>query len=100
MHAPEPVTGSAHLRSPLLLVLIGAVALAMHLSTIAAETNRTERRLLYVAEPGIRDYQEYGGHGVLIFDIDQGHQFVRRIPSAGLDEKGHAMNVKGICASA
>ena len=70
-------------------------------ATIAAEPgNATERRLLYVAEPGIRDYLEYGGHGVLVFDIDHGHRFVKRIPSAGLDEKGVPMNVKGICASA
>jgi len=58
------------------------------------------RRLLYVATPGIRNYLEYGGHGILVFDILQGHRFVRRIPSAGLDEKGQPLNVKGICASA
>jgi hypothetical protein len=58
------------------------------------------RRLLYVAAPGIRDYLEYGGHGILIFDINQDHKFVRRFPSAGVDEKGKPLNVKGICASA
>src|SRR5688572_416428 len=58
-----------------------------------------ETRLLYVATPGIRNYLEYGGHGVLVFDIDEGHKFVRRIPSAGLDDKGKPLNVKGICAS-
>jgi len=58
------------------------------------------RRLLYVAAPGIRDYLEYGGHGILIFDINQNHKFVRRFPSAGVDEKGKPLNVKGICASA
>ncbi|HKS38372.1 MAG TPA: hypothetical protein VJW76_14355 [Verrucomicrobiae bacterium] len=50
--------------------------------------------------PGIRNYLEYGGHGVLVFDIDNGHKFVRRIPARGLDEKGQPLNVKGICASA
>ena len=59
-----------------------------------------EHHYLYVAEPGIRDYLEYGGHGVLVYDIDAGHQFVRRIPSAGLDATGHVEAVKGICASA
>ena len=58
------------------------------------------KRLLYVAEPGIRDYQEHGGHGIVVFDIDHGHQFVRRIPLGGLDEKGKPLAVKGICASA
>jgi len=57
-------------------------------------------KLLYVAEPGIRDYLEYGGHGLLVFDMDREHKFVRRIPTAGLDEKGKPLNVKGICANA
>ena len=56
-------------------------------------------RFLYVAEPGIRDYLEYGGHGLLIYDIDHGHRFVKRIPTAGVDDKGKPLNVKGISAS-
>lgn len=59
-----------------------------------------ERRLLYVAVPGIRNYLEYGGHGLLVFDIDRGHKFVKRIPTGGLGDDGKPMNVKGICASA
>ena len=55
---------------------------------------------LYVAAPGIRDLLEYGGHGVLVFDIDHNHRFVRRIQSAGLNEKGVPLNVKGVCANA
>ena len=58
------------------------------------------KRYLYVAAPGIRNYVEYGGHGLLVFDIDQGHRFVRRIATGGLDDKGRPINVKGICASA
>ncbi len=58
-----------------------------------------ERRLLYVASPGVRDYLEYGGHGILVFDIDQGHKFVKRIAMGGLDEIGQPLNVKGICAN-
>src|SRR5882724_4369055 len=57
-------------------------------------------RYLYVASPGIRDYLEFGGHGVLVFDIDHGHRLVRRIASSGVDGKGKPLNVKGICASA
>lgn len=59
-----------------------------------------ERRLLYVAVPGIRNYLEFGGHGVLVFDIDNEHKFVRRIPAAGLAKTGKPSNVKGIAASA
>ena len=58
------------------------------------------RKLLYVATPGIRDYLEYGGHGILVFDIDKGHQFVKRLPSAGQNETGKPLNVKGIAANA
>src|SRR5256885_12896626 len=59
-----------------------------------------QQHLLYVAEPGIRDYVQYGGHGVIVFDIDHGHRFVRRIATAGLDVNGKPLNVKGVCASA
>jgi hypothetical protein len=58
------------------------------------------RRLLYAAVPGIRNYLEFGGHGIVAFDIDNGHKFVKRIPLGGLDEHGKPRNVKGICASA
>jgi hypothetical protein len=67
--------------------------------TALARGAQPARRLLYVAEPGIRDYLEYGGHGLLVFDIDGGHTFVKRIPTAGLDPKGKPLNVKGACAS-
>lgn len=58
-------------------------------------------RLLYVASPGIRDYLQYGGHGILVFDIDDDHRFVKRIPLTGygVDEAGKPLNVKGICGS-
>jgi hypothetical protein len=70
-------------------------------SSVAAERPAgAVRRLLYVAAPGIRDYLEYGGHGVLVFDIDDSHKFVKRIPSAGLDEQGKPLNVKGIAGCA
>jgi hypothetical protein len=68
---------------------------------VSAELAKRDQRLLYVASPGVRDYVQWGGHGVLVYDIDHGHQFVRRIPlsGTGLDEKGHVLNVKGVCAS-
>ena len=56
-------------------------------------------RYLYVACPGIRNYLEFGGAGILIFDIDQDHKFVKRIQTPhSRDEKPD--NVKGVCASA
>lgn len=56
--------------------------------------------LLYVATPGIRDDIQYGGTGILVFDIDHDHQFVRRIPVAALGDEKHKQPVKGICANA
>lgn len=67
--------------------------------TAAIADDAPVRRLLYVATPGIRNYLEYGGHGVIVFDIDAGHVFKKRIPIAGLDDKNAPLNVKGICAS-
>jgi len=67
-----------------------------------AQAQDAERRLLYVASPGIRNYLEFGGHGVLVFDIDDGHRFLRRISldGYGLDADGKVLNIKGVCASA
>ena len=59
-----------------------------------------DERRLYVATPGIRDYLEYGGHGLLVYDIDHGHKLIKRIPTAGLNPDGKPDNVKGVCASA
>ena len=56
--------------------------------------------LLYVAVPGIRADVQYGGLGVLVFDMDRGHQFVRRIALPALGDAKHPVAAKGICASA
>ncbi len=69
-------------------------------SCAAAADNMTSGNFLYVACPGVRNYAEYGGHGLLVFDIDRGHRFVKRISLGGLDDKGQPINVKGVCASA
>ncbi|HVV73050.1 MAG TPA: hypothetical protein VHI52_16360 [Verrucomicrobiae bacterium] len=76
-----------------------AFVLALMVS-LSGQASAAERRLLYVAEPGIRDYLEYGGHGLLVFDINNGHRFVKRIPTSGLDGQGKPLNVKGVCANA
>jgi DNA-binding beta-propeller fold protein YncE len=68
-----------------------------------------QQHYLYVAVPGLRRYLEYGGHGLLVFDIANEHRFVKRIPVAGLlrneatfpsvTPPGQPSNVKGIAAS-
>ncbi len=89
------------IRLPIGLPLIFRIAFAALLLDVshAADENR-EHHFLYVATPGIRNELKYGGHGVLVFDIDDGHKFVRRIRSTGFAENGQPDNVKGICASA
>jgi len=59
-----------------------------------------EKHFLYVAVPGIRNYVEYGGVGILVFDCDNGYRFVKRIPTWVVPPGKQPENVKGIAASA
>ncbi len=85
-----------------LIVIVSAITVAMSMTEqLAAQVASSDHRnLLYVACPGVRNYLEYGGHGLLVFDIDHDHRFVKRIALGGLNEKGEPINVKGICANA
>lgn len=57
-------------------------------------------RYLFVAVPGVRDYLGYGGHGLLVFDMDHGHRFIKRIETKGYHPKNNKpSNVKGIAIS-
>lgn len=58
-----------------------------------------EKRYLYVAAPGIRNYLEFGGAGILVFDIDAGHKFMKRIETAA-SRVEKPENVKGVVACA
>ena len=79
-------------------------------SPVSAKTNR----YLYVATPGIRHYLGYGGHGILVFDIENNHKFVKRIKTQGFradnsgstpqsdlyrPANGAPSNVKGVAVS-
>jgi hypothetical protein len=75
------------------------VTLAAFLASVPA-CPAAEKHRLYVAAPGVREYLQFGGHGVLVFDIDDGHKFVKRIGCRGLGADGKPENVKGVCASA
>ncbi len=59
-----------------------------------------ERHLLYVAVPGIRNYPEWGGIGLLVYDMADGYRLLRRIPMPVLSPGPNVENVKGICAHA
>lgn len=68
-------------------------------STAVAQKISPLKHYLYVATPGIRDYLGYGGHGILVFDIDHNHKFVKRIATKGFHANGKPSNVKGIAVS-
>jgi DNA-binding beta-propeller fold protein YncE len=76
---------------------LAAIVAALPLRPIFAED--APRRLLYVATPGIRNYLEFGGAGLLVFDIDRNYSFVKRIATPH-SQAEKPENVKGICASA
>jgi DNA-binding beta-propeller fold protein YncE len=74
----------------------------MLLSSFAAADEQEAdgpRRLLYVVTPGIRNYLEFGGAGILVFEIDNGHKFVKRIETPASKEP-MPNNIKGVCADA
>ncbi len=81
------------------VVLVALLGIFSAASAQQVETSK-KRHFLYVATPGVRNYLEYGGHGLLVFDIDDGHRFIKRIPTGGLDANDKPLNVKGICAHA
>lgn len=94
---------------PSALLLFLAILFATHLAWIAPDIRSIDGptpspakltgHFLYVATPGIRDYLGYGGHGLLVFDIDNDHKFVKRIGTKGFHEDGTPSNVKGIAVS-
>jgi hypothetical protein len=79
---------------------LATTAAALAAAPLGALTATAERRFLYIAQPGIRNYLQYGGIGVLVYDIDAGHRFVKRIPTWPLEPGTNAENVKGVAASA
>jgi DNA-binding beta-propeller fold protein YncE len=63
------------------------------------------RHLLYAAVPGVQNHYpdnnynlRYGGIGIIVFDMDNGFQFVKRIPTWTLPPGAMVEIVKGIAA--
>ena len=59
-----------------------------------------EGHRLYVAVPGIRNDLQYGGVGILVYDIDTGYKLIKRISTWNYAPGEAAENAKGIAASA
>jgi len=81
------------------LLLFTSASKPMHPPAATTQSAAPVKHYLYVAVPGIRDYLGYGGHGLLVFDIDHDHRFVKRIPTQGLHPDKTPSNVKGIAVS-
>jgi DNA-binding beta-propeller fold protein YncE len=64
----------------------------------AADTPPGTGRFLYVVCPGIRNLLEFGGAGILVFDVDHGHKFVKRIETPASKEV-KPDNIKGVCVA-
>jgi DNA-binding beta-propeller fold protein YncE len=78
----------------LVIAIMGAIALAVPMA--AQQT----RRFLYVAVPGAGNETEYRGVGILVYDIDNAHTFVKRIPTWPVGAGQQPEQVRGIAASA
>lgn len=78
-------------------------ALAAAIALAAGVHAQPRQRFLYAALPGVGggNNLKYGGAGILVFDIDHGHKFVRRIPLQGEPPAdGRQEAIKGIAAHA
>ena len=82
------------------LLILGAWKYHLPITTVKEKTfHALDGHYLYVATPGIRNYLGYGGHGIVVFDIDNDHKFVKRIPTQGYKADGTPSNVKGVAVS-
>ena len=59
------------------VLCLAACAAALTATADRPRAATGEKHLLYAAVPGIRNYLEYGGIGVLVYDMDDGHRLLR-----------------------
>jgi DNA-binding beta-propeller fold protein YncE len=79
--------------------IVGIVVVVLILAAGAQQ----RQKFLYAALPGVGggNNVKYGGAGILVFDIDHGHRFVKRIPLQGAPpDDGRQEAIKGIAAHA
>ncbi len=80
--------------------LLPFILLSSLLCALPSTASAEDRRYLYLALPDAAQPEANGGRaGILIFDIDDGHKFVRRIEVPGLREglRGFTANAKTHC---
>ena len=76
------------------------VALLLAAALTSGPAAQQTRKFLYVAVPGAGNESEYHGVGILVFDIDNGHRFVKRIATWPGDAGQLPELVRGIAAHA
>ncbi|MES2647948.1 MAG: hypothetical protein V4717_13800 [Bacteroidota bacterium] len=86
-------------RHLLCILLICPLLLMATFGSVSGQSKKATKHYLYVATPGIRDYLGYGGHGILVFDMDNNHRFVKRIQTQGYHPDKTPSNVKGVAVS-
>jgi len=83
-------------------------------SLLAPARAQQRQRYIYAALPGVGggNNLKYGGAGILVFDVDHGHKFVKRVPFQGTPDpplvpnpngrggRGGQESIKGIAAHA
>jgi DNA-binding beta-propeller fold protein YncE len=77
------------------LLCVGALmAIAVRVPPATAQQTQ---RFIYAALPGVGggNNMSYGGAGILVFDIDRDHKFVRRIPLQGTPDPPFVPNPNG-----
>src|SRR5215469_17044666 len=95
------VDGETSMQLPKRLIWVFVfLAPAVLIQLPAAPRPENEQHRLYVAVPGIRNDLEYGGVGLLVYDIDSGYKFIKRIATWDVPPGQAPENVKGIAANA
>ena len=69
-------------------------------SLLVTQAYAQTHHYLYAAVPGVRNYLQHGGIGIVVFDMDNGYKFVKRIPTWPVEPGKPVENVKGIAADA
>jgi hypothetical protein len=88
------------LRRLIVLLLVFAFADLPRAQSRGSPGAQQVRRLLYVVVPGSGSEVEYQGVGILVFDIDNGHKFVKRIPTWPIAKGQRPEHVRGVAAHA
>jgi hypothetical protein len=81
-------------------VLSALLMMTALVATVLPTAAQDARKFIYAAVPGVSNDEQFGGIGILVFDADNGHKFVRRIHTWETYRREAVEPVKGIAAHA